>query len=372
MRLVATTRFRKDARLAVDIPADVGRAPLLRAGVRLSEHHRGLLLERGVLAIYVDDALGEDIEVLRAVSEEVRVQAREAFGRSLASVAGSGALPDHQVEQLRETAGAVAAEVAAAGDAALALADLAGSDAYTMEHSIDVTVVGLLIGRRLFSTRGRLDYRGRRDWDNVERHLVELGVGLFLHDIGKLAIPDEVLRKRGPLDEGEWGWMRRHPQLGFEMLQRSVTIGPRAKSVVLSHHERWDGKGYPSGLAGGQISQFARIGGVADVFDAVTSSRPYAQAAPQNVGVQVILEGSGTAFDPEVVEVFGEVIAPYPAGHEITLADGRIGVVTSVEPGRLDLPRVRVFADADGRPIPPREIDLADRPELAPRPARAA
>ena len=293
-------------------------------------------------------------------------------GRSLTAVTATGGLPDVQVEQLREVALEIAAEVTAAGDAALALADLAGSDAYTMEHSIDVTVVGLLVVRRLFNTRGRLDYRGRRNWENVDRHLVELGVGLFLHDIGKLAIPDEVLKKHGPLDEGEWEWMKRHPQLGFDMLQRSVTIGPRAKSVVRSHHERWDGKGYPAGLAGGQISQFARIGAVADVFDAVTSSRPYAEAAPQNVGVQIVLDGSGIAFDPEVVDVFSQVIAPYPAGTEITLADGRIGLVTLVEPGRIQHPRARVFADAAGQPITPYQIDLAERPELLPRAAQAA
>ena len=102
------------------------------------------------------------------------------------------------------------------------------------------------------------------------------------------------------------------------------------------------------------------------MFDAITSSRVYSGAAPQHLGVQAILDGSGTEFDPAVVETFKKVVAPYPAGSEIRLADGRRGVVVSVPPGRLDLPTVRVLWDANGERIERHELDLRSQPLLAP------
>jgi HD-GYP domain-containing protein (c-di-GMP phosphodiesterase class II) len=370
MRLVATRRLSPGARLGQDIPAPHGGPiPLLRAGVAITERQRAALLEAGINAVYVDDGIGEGIDIPQALTEETRQEARTALGRALAEVPGivgkGGSLAPATVADLQRVAALVAAEVAASRDAALALSDLAGADAYTLEHSIDVTVVGLLVAERLFRDHGRIDFRGRRSFDRIDHHLTQLGTGLMLHDIGKIAIPSAVLNKPGKLDEEEWRLMRRHPLTGVEMLPGDG-IGARAKSVVRSHHERWDGGGYPDGIPGEDISQFARIASVADVFDAVTSERPYASAAPQHVGVTIVREGAGSAFDPEVAAVFLSVIAPYPPGSEITLADGRVAVVVAAPPGRFELPLVRVHRDPGGREVSPYELDLADQPDLAP------
>jgi HD-GYP domain-containing protein (c-di-GMP phosphodiesterase class II) len=143
-------------------------------------------------------------------------------------------------------------------------------------------------------------------------------------------------------------------------------IGPLAKSVVRSHHERWDGGGYPDGLAGEEITEFARLAAVADTFDAVTSERPYRGASPPHVGVRVVRNETGKAFDPQMVEVFDDVVAPYPPGHEIELTDGRRGVTVEVKPGSFDFPLVRVGYDATGRRVDPYELDLREHPELSP------
>ena len=374
MRLVATRRLAPGTRLGRDVPATgAGSVPLLRAGVEVTPRHRDALLAAGINAVYVDDELGRGIEVPRALSDETRREARTALGRALGQAGPrlDRPLSDQNMSDLQQVAARIAAEVAGSGDAALALADLAGADAYTLEHSIDVTVAGLLIASRLFRDRGRVDFRGERAFDRVEQHLTQLGVGLMLHDIGKLAIPAHVLNKPGQLDDKEWVLMRSHPLIGVDLLPGS-SIGARAKSVVRSHHERWDGTGYPDGLAGEAISQFARIASVADVFDAVTSERPYARAAPQNVGVSIIRSGTGAAFDPEVVEVFLEVVPPYPPGSEITLADGRRGVVVTAAPGRFATPLVRVHRDPGGRAVKPYELDLAEHTELVPGPGTSS
>src|SRR3712207_6014647 len=137
--------------------------------------------------------------------------------------------------------------------------------------------------------------------------------------------------------------MRKHPVIGCDMLGEDASFLVRA--VVRHHHERLDGKGYPDGLAGDRIHQFARIASVADVYDAVTSERSYKSAAPPHVGVEVIQGGVGTAFDPEVVAVFNKVVVPYPPGYEVDLADGRKGVVVEVDLDAPFEPHVRVRND---------------------------
>jgi HD-GYP domain-containing protein (c-di-GMP phosphodiesterase class II) len=205
-------------------------------------------------------------------------------------------LPHEILDELKSVATGIVDEVAELGDEPLCFEDGAAPDAYTVEHSIDATIVGVLVGSRIVP----------------DDELVELGTGLFLQDIGKLALPPSLVRKPGPLAPDEWELMMQHPVLGLAFL-RDDAVGMRARSIVSSHHERWDGSGYPSGLVGKEISLFARIAAVADVFDAVTSERPHHIAAPQRVGVKVIRQGAGSAFDPQVVEAFLDVVPPRPA-----------------------------------------------------------
>jgi hypothetical protein len=158
--------------------------------------------------------------------------------------------------------------------------------------------------------------------------------------------------------------MKAHPRAGVEML-RSDLISPLVKVVVRSHHERWDGGGYPDALAGNEIHQLARVAAAADVYDAVTSERVYASARPPDIGVQIVLDGSGRAFDPDVVDVFRRVVTPFPPGIEVELGDGRRGVVVSVPQADLTRPVVRIGWEAGGRTVSPYELDTADEPELS-------
>ena len=376
MRLVATRRLEDGAVLARDVLIGSARdRALLREGVRISARYKQALLDAGFNAVYVKDALSADIEVTPALSEQTRAQATQALSQAFkgvpAGTAPSRAQAVQAVDELTRVASMIADEIAGSGQAVVALSDLAAADAYTLQHSIDVCVVGLMIAKRLFEEHGRIDFRGQRVFDRQEQWLAKLGVGLMLHDIGKMAIPQDILNKPGRLDPDEWALVRTHPQVGLELLS-SDTISPLVKAVVRSHHERWDGQGYPQGLAGAAIPHFARIAAVADVFDAVTSERPYKAAAAQHVGWEVVNAGAGTQFDREAVSFFNKVVAPWPPGDEIELGDGRRGVVVSCPAGELDKPLVRIGYEADGTPAAPVEVDLRERPELLPRPALAA
>ena len=133
--------------------------------------------------------------------------------------------------------------------------------------------------------------------------LVHIRRGALLHDIGKIGVPDEILRKPGTLTDEEWAVMRRHPQLAYDMLSPIIYLQP-ALDIPYCHHERWDGAGYPRGLKGEQIPLVARIFAVVDVWDALISSRPYREALLEPQARQYIQEQSGLHFDPAVVKNF--------------------------------------------------------------------
>ena len=369
MRLVATRRIEIGTVLARDVTVGSSGRALLRAGVPITERYRQALLDGGFNAVYVQDALSEGITVNTALTETTRQRASESLTRAFATVPAAAearkGLPARAIAELESIANLIAHEISENGDSVIALSDLAAADSYTLQHSIDVCAVGLMIAKRIFDEQGRIDYRGRRVFDKLEHWLAKLGVGLMLHDIGKVAIPADILNKPGRLDDDEMEIVRTHPQVGVDLLS-SDAVSPLVKAVVRSHHERWDGTGYPMGISGTDIPHFARIAAVADVFDAVTSERPYHPAARQHVGHDVINRNDGTQFDHDVVAYFNKVVAPYPPGDEIVLADGRSGVVVSCPKNDLTRPLVRIGFDADGTRVEPEEIDLAEREDLLP------
>jgi putative nucleotidyltransferase with HDIG domain len=161
-------------------------------------------------------------------------------------------------------------------------------DHETTGHSFRVAHYALALARRL-------------DVDGERLRAIEWGA--LLHDVGKIAVPDAILRKAGQLDEEEWHVMRQHPNWGFEMLADVQFLGP-ALEIVYSHHERWDGGGYPRGLEREQIPLAARIFAVVDTYDSITSDRPYRHARGHAEAVNELCRVAGTQLDPDVVEAF--------------------------------------------------------------------
>ncbi|MGZ8630892.1 MAG: HD-GYP domain-containing protein [Actinomycetota bacterium] len=163
------------------------------------------------------------------------------------------------------------------------------------------------------TTRGHLDRTHRYGLLLAERLDPELaakpevGYGFFLHDIGKVGVPEAVLCKQGPLDEAEWAVMREHPTIGAQIVS-PIRFLAGAIEIVQSHHERWDGEGYPSGLRGERIPLAARVFAIADSFDAMTSDRPYRAAMPAERALEEIRQGAGTQFDPSVVRAFLDLV----------------------------------------------------------------
>jgi ribonuclease P protein subunit RPR2 len=166
-------------------------------------------------------------------------------------------------------------------------------DGYTGAHIQRVHAIGLLLARTVAP-------------DQAEDP--QLAYGFLLHDIGKLSVPDAVLMKPGPLTDGEWTLMRRHPEAGARILD-AIPFLDRAVDVVLHHHERWDGAGYPNGLGEDEIPLWARIFSVADTVDAITSDRPYRPGRPLDEAIDEILARAGTQFDPACAAALADIDA---------------------------------------------------------------
>jgi HD-GYP domain-containing protein (c-di-GMP phosphodiesterase class II) len=364
MRLVPLSEVPDGTTLGRDIVAGADRAPLLKAGVTLTREYREGLRRAGVHAIYIEDACSEGILPPRALltddTQEAAVRAvAKTYAEARACIEARRPLPPAVAESLSEVLELMLAEVRASGEAAIALRDLATADAYTFQHSIDVTAMGMFLGAHVFVADGWSTLAPGSGRSQIDERLFVLGMGLLLHDIGKLAVPTPILQKPGRLTVEERELIEQHPQAGFDLLGSSAW-SPLVKAVVLRHHERWDGTGYPDGLRGKEIHPMARIAAVADVFDAVTSERPYAPARMPHEGLQLIARGAGTQFDPDVAALFGRVVAPFPPGAEVRLLDGRRALVAEVPPVTLDRPLVRVI-DGPGAPC---ELALADHPAL--------
>jgi putative two-component system response regulator len=159
-------------------------------------------------------------------------------------------------------------------------------DAYTRDHVDRVNAYAQALSAEL-------------EWNEERRDALEYGA--ILHDIGKISIPERILCKTGPLGKDEWRQMRQHPSLGARMIEGIPFLAP-AVAIILYHHERWDGSGYPKGLKGAEIPEEARLLAVVDTFDAMTTDRPYRKAQPASAAYEVILDKSGELYDPQMAD----------------------------------------------------------------------
>ena len=229
--------------------------------------------------------------------------------------------------------------------ALISLARLKNKDEYTYMHSVAVCALMVSLARTMGFN------------DEQTRHA---GLAGLLHDIGKMMIPAEILDKPGKLTEAEFDTMKSHPSEGHRMLLEGAGIGEHALDVCLHHHEKVNGSGYPDGLAGGEISLYARMGAVCDVYDAITSNRPYKNGWEPAESIRKMAEWSKGHFDQRIFEAFVRSVGIYPIGSLVRLESGYLGVVVEQTEQSLLKPVVMVFFSikSNGR-VTPELLDMS-------------
>ena len=228
--------------------------------------------------------------------------------------------------------------------AIISLARLKTADEYTYMHSVAVCALMIALARQL---------------NLPEEAVRDAGLAGLLHDLGKMGIPDKILNKPGKLTDEEFVTIKSHPEIGAKVLMEGSDVSAMVMDVVLHHHEKMDGTGYPHGLKGEHISLYAKMGAVCDVYDAITSDRPYKKGWSPAESIRKMAEWSKGHFDEMVFQAFVKTVGIYPTGSLVKLESGRLGIV--VEQGTsLLTPKVKIFFSAKTKsPIIQETIDLS-------------
>lgn len=324
MRFVPIEAVKEGSYLAKTIYDDDGRV-LLREGVKLSDIFIKRIKLKKIKSVYINDEY-TDIEIEDIIKPELRQKAvksvRDTFhnlrgynfkGRiSNASINKMIKERDKHFEEIAILAGEIIEELLSQKNILINVVDIKSMDNYTYQHSVNVAILSLIIGIQLELTKP---------------DLYSLCMGALLHDVGKIMIPKEVLFKIDKLTDEEFDLIKEHPKRGYDYLKSSYEISSQARAIVLQHHERVDGSGYPDKRDGDSINQFSKIVSVADVYDALTSDRNYRRAICPNDALEFIMAGGGTQFDYGIIEKFVKCVVPYPEGTLVKLNNGDIAVV---------------------------------------------
>jgi HD-GYP domain-containing protein (c-di-GMP phosphodiesterase class II) len=351
MRLLSIHQCRPGMLLARRLYNEEGLV-LLGEQVELTEALIARLAHFGVDYVYIQDPRTDDLVVADCVSDETRARAvreiRYEFRKMMdASTRKKSIATGHLGKQFSSVLTMIMDDLGNHQDAMIMLTNISLVDHYLYQHSLNVCIYATMLGMANGYSRDEL---------------MTLGLGALLHDIGKTQIPLDVLSKPGRLTDAEFGEMKRHAELGYRILKDEPNIPLLSAHCAFQHHERINGSGYPRGIVGEEIHDYARWIGLVDSYDAMTTHRVYRRAMLPHQALEILFTGSGTLFDQKKIELFRDRVAIYPLGITVTLNTGESGVVVDQNASFPQRPIVRILQDADGQELSaPYEIDLSKR-----------
>lgn len=296
--------------LARNIPSPNPRLPLIRAGQRLTEGHLAQFAYHKLKGAYVENELSDDIEVEPFIAPETKQKLLVDIKSELDKCRTSHGTPNFQ--NISNMASSLVMCVLGQNNNLYNIIEIRNYDSYTYSHSLYVATLGVLLGTKLRLPKAKL---------------TELAEAGLLHDIGKLDIPLTIINKPGALTGEEYNIIKKHPENAIKRLRGCSSYQPATLSGIATHHESFDGTGYPWGLAGDDIPVLGRILAIADVYDALSANRSYRDAWQPGEIIEYMMSRSGSQFDPDILPNFLQSVAAFPDGTLVELSDGRIGIV---------------------------------------------
>lgn len=329
--------------LARNIPGQIPTLPFVVAGCKLTErmiHH----MERvGIQGAYITTEFSMDVEPEDFVEPELKAKMltniRGAFQESLKKMTFQSSRQIYK--NMTEVAEGIVMNLLSKDQYLFQMIDIRDYNNYTYSHSLYVGILSVILGRHMGLPIKTLE---------------NLAICGLFHDIGKLQIPLEILDKPGSLTDEEFEFMKQHPRLGYDNLSKNTIIPSMTLQGILTHHERFNGSGYPQGLSGEDIPLFGRIIAIADVYDALTSTRTYRKAWSPKKIFDYMTSCADTHFDPELLTAFLKCTAAYPVGTMVQLSDGSTAVVKGNTPGFPLRPVIRFLTPPSKAGL---EVDLS-------------
>lgn len=301
MRYINIEKVESGMVLAKEVFDDDGRV-LLAANTILTKEYIIRLSIRGYQGVYIEDELSRGIQIDEVISIELRNE-------------GAKAVKEGNIDSLKSIAKDIVSQLLEKDKSiSLDIKDLRTYDNYTYKHSVNVAVISTIIGIYL-------------SYD--EEWLYELCLAALMHDIGKTKIDPGIINKPGRLSMMEYRIVQEHARYSYDILDENYLISARTKQAVLHHHENEDGTGYPDRLVGDEIPPYAKIIHVADVYDALTSKRPYKKPYALSEAIEYLMGGSNVLFDRNAVEAFLEAVPVYAKGIDVLMTNGERAIVVS-------------------------------------------
>lgn len=345
MRFVPLNCIREGMILGENLYNSIGNLMLSRGQALTLEYIEAIRI-LNFNGIYIDDVISEDIEVINVISNKVKADSIKAIRDTFIYGEKEKKIRKKDVNYAKIHIETIVDEILNHKELMVNMIDLKAFDDYTYYHSVNVAVLSIVIGVALGFSK---------------KDLCALGYAGILHDIGKVFIDKNILNKPSKLTPDEFEQIKNHSIFGFNHLKDGYGVPFEACMGILDHHEKYGGSGYPASLKEDRISLYGRIIAVADVYDALTSERPYRKALLPSEAMEYVMGATETYFDPEIVKVFVRKVAPYPVGTCIELSNGLVGIVMENYEELNMRPRIRVFRDLEGdKEIEPYEINLSD------------
>lgn len=333
MKEIAIEELKLGECLSKDIYNDLGNI-ILSQGTELQARHLDYFRNHGIYFVYVDDANNQT--PIEDVSRTITSNKFRELNSNYAIVLERFKRMYYQVQNkdFLFDINTIEEDIKPLVDILLSDNDILGSmrlvsfkESYHFTHAVNVSMLGAMLGK----------------WLGLDKQMIyTIAVAGLLHDIGKTQVPQEILFKTDRLSFVELDLVRSHVKLGYEMLKENPTISRDVLAAILFHHERSDGSGYPSGLKEEQTPYIARIIGVVDVFDAITSDRIYKKGVSSFRAFNILKDESFRGLDPSISDVFMSNIASFFINNRVKLNDGRIGEVVYVNKFALNRPLVKI------------------------------